>query len=143
MKICLFLVFLISIIGNGSSESQKIKTIFNLLEQICQGGFVVFLILELRSLEGESKILKLLDFLSIACSFAGIHTQGEVSRYFLALRVLKLTFLIKEFPALEEQTVQMKESLKLAGNIFLPVIVLILTYSIAGVHCFGGKHHLI
>ena len=73
----------------------------------------------------------------------GLHTQGEVSRYFLAIRTFKVRFFVKEIPALEEELQKFISSLKIASKILLPIVLLILIYSIAGLHCFGGKHHLI
>ena len=85
----------------------------------------------------------MLDILSILCSFGGLNTQHEISRYFLALRTFKVRFFVKEIPALEEELQKFTSSLKIAANILLPIVLLILIYSITGLHCFGGNCLLI
>ena len=130
-------------VGIGSTEPPE-STPFEILEQLCQSGFSVYLVLELYCGKTESKFYTILDILCIACSFGGIHTRGqEVSRWLLAIRALKARYIFKEFPALEEEMVRMRESYKLAANILLPVLLLILTYAIVGLHLFGGNCHLI
>ena len=138
-KIIIYVLFLIAMIGNGSTESQDTQKAFQILEQVCQGAFLVLFFLELILFEVESRAEKALDILSILCSFGGLHTQHEISRYFLALRTFKVRFFVKEIPALEEELQKFTSSLKIAANILLPVVLLILIYSIAGLHCFGGN----
>ena len=114
------------------------------MEQVCQGVFLIFFLLGLFSLENESKVLRAMDALSIVCTFVGIHTQQhEVSRYILALRIVKIRLFLKEVPALEEELQKFLSSLKVALKIVLPVACLIVVYSIVGLHLFGGNCHLI
>ena len=131
-------------LGKGSSKTPEIVSAFEVTEQICQGAFLVFFMLEMHGLEGGNKALKIIDVLSIISSFIGLHTQPhELSRYFLAFRVLKMIFVIKEIPALEVEGSKLIDSLKTASNLLLPIVLLILIYSIVGVHCFGGSRRLI
>ena len=116
---------------------------FEAVEQICQGGFLILLILELYSSGAEDKLLMILDTLSIVCSFLGIHTRPhEASRYFLAFRTLKIRLLVKLIPPLEEELNNSLAALKVASNILLLLFCLVLIYSIMGLHCFGGSDHL-
>ena len=55
MKIFIYVLLLVSIIGNGSSEKPGIKHIFQILEQVCQGAFLVLFFLELVLFEVESR----------------------------------------------------------------------------------------
>ena len=114
------------------------------MEQVSQGLFLVFLLLGLYSLEDQNKALAMMDVLSIVCTFVGIHTQQhEFSRYFLALRIIKIRIFLGEVPALEEEVQKFVASLRVALKIVLPVVCLIFIYSIVGLHIFGGNHHLI
>ena len=106
--------------------------------------FLVFFLLGLCSLEDESKTLRVMDILSIACTFVGLHTQQyEFSSYVLALRTLKIRVFLQEVPALEEEVEKFISSLKTALKIVLPVVCLIIIYSVVGLHLFGGSFHLI
>ena len=55
VKIIIYVLFLIAMIGNGSTESQDTQKAFLILEQVCQGAFLVLFFLELILFEVESR----------------------------------------------------------------------------------------
>ena len=55
IKVMIYVLFLIAMIGNGSAESQGTKKAFQILEQVCQGAFLVLFVLELILFEVESR----------------------------------------------------------------------------------------
>ena len=140
VKFLLYLLFLIAIVGSGSAD-QPVRTGFEITEQVCQGGFLIFLILEACAFGVGNKFFRAVDLLSVVSSFAGIHTQGsEISRYLLALRVLRVRLLLREILSLDGEMMKLGKSLKTAANVLLPIFFMILLYSVVGMHCFGGSH---
>ena len=56
IKIMIYVLFLIAMIGNGSTESQGTKKAFQIIEQVCQGGFLVLFALDFFAFKVESKV---------------------------------------------------------------------------------------
>ena len=98
------MIFLISIIGNGSTEDPSIQRGFRICEQFCQTAFMFVLILRLFAFGSNAVLSAVFDLLMVVCSFVGLNLQNEeVARYFLCARVLKLGCVFVEVPQLKRE----------------------------------------
>ena len=84
----------------------------------------------------------ILDFLTIASSFVGHHTAEDVNKYFLAIRALKVIFLIRDVPDLSEEMGIFMNSFKKASFILVPALCLIYVFTIVGLYSFLGIQSL-
>ena len=133
------MIFLISVIGNGSTRDPSIQMGFRISEQICQAIFLAILILRLLAFGSDAMASMVFDLLMAVCSFVGLNIQDqEVARYFLCARVLKLGCMFVEVPELKGEMEKLIKSLKMASSILLPTLLFIYIYAVVGLHCFSG-----
>ena len=92
----------------------------------------------------ENLLWNLLDFTTIVSTFIGFHVgNDDVGRYFLAIRVLKLVFLIKEVQFLNQEMKVFLSSFKKASYILVPALCLVYVFTIVGLYSFYGIRFLI
>lgn len=65
--------------------------------------------------------------------------EDSISRYFKALRTLRLLFLIKEIDIWNRPASDLMQALAKVGNILIPAIVIIYVYAVVGLYAFTGK----
>ena len=139
----LMIIFLVAVIGYGSSPNESAKNTFMIIEEVCQGLFLVRLVLKLIVLERSEIIWNLLDFLTIVSAFIGHNiSNDETGKYLLAIRALKLIFMIKEVQELNEEVGRFMSSFKKASYILVPALILIYIYAIIGLYSFLGIQFL-
>ena len=139
----LMIIFLVAVIGYGSSPNESAKNTFMIIEEVCQGLFLVRLVLKLIVLERSEIIWNLLDFLTIASAFIGHNiSNDETGKYLLAIRALKLIFMIKEVQEPNEEVGRFMSSFKKASYILVPALILIYIYAIIGLYSFLGIQFL-
>lgn len=104
---------------------------------------MVRLVLKLIVLERSEIIWNLLDFLTIVSAFIGHNiSNDETGKYLLAIRALKLIFMIKEVQELNEEVGRFMSSFKKASYILVPALILIYIYAIIGLYSFLGIQFL-
>lgn len=82
----------------------------------------------------------MIDFFSIIAGIIGCSiTEDEVSRYFKAVRTVKLLFLIKEVEILNKPASALMAALAKVGNILVPALVIIYVYAVVGLYTFTGN----
>lgn len=65
--------------------------------------------------------------------------EDSISRYFKALRTLRLLFLIKEIDIWNRPASDLMQALAKVGNILIPAIVIIYVYAVVGLYAFTGN----
>ena len=101
-------------------------------------------LLKVGSKERDGIFWIFLDFITIASSFIGLNISDiDVAKYFLAVRILKLIFIIKEIPNLNQEMIIFLSSLRKAVSILVPAIILTYIYAVVGLHFFSGIFLLI
>ena len=97
VNIVLLLSFTSLCIAIGSVDAPEAKEGLKIGEQVCQGIFLLLLILKLINQEQHEKMWLAIDLMTVAATFLGSYLQNEeVGRCFQALRTLRIAFLIKE-----------------------------------------------
>ena len=127
-----------AIVGYGSTDNETAKTVFMIMEDVCQGIFFIRLMLKIILLKNKEILWNLLDLTTIASTFLGFHLENGISRYFLAFRPLKLVFLIKEVSFLKEEMKIFSNSLRKASYILVPALCLVYVYTAIGLYSFHG-----
>ena len=64
--------------------------------------------------------------------------NDEISRYFKALRTLRLLYFIKELEFLNKPASDLMLALAKIGNLLIPAIVIIYVYAVVGLYAFAG-----
>ena len=138
--VLMLMLFLIAVIGNGSTKDTDLRDGFRRLEQVSQILFVAMEILRIYALGFQDKCGFCFSLFMATCTFVGLHVQNEeAARYFLSFRTLKLWGLFLEVPRLYEEIEKLKKSVKEALIILAPTFLFVYIYAIVGLHCFGGK----
>ena len=108
---------------------------------MCQGIFLLLFLVKLANHQQYEKLWLVVDLMTVVATFLGIHIQHEeVSRYFRAVRTLRIAFLIKEIEVLNQQMHILISSVKKASNVLVPALCLLYIYAAVGLYSFSGTY---
>ena len=143
-NVALLLSFTGLCIAIGSVDRAEAQKGLKVGEQICQGIFLLLLVIKLLSQQQQSKLWLAVDLLSVAATFLAVYVPNEeAARCLQALRTLRIAFLIKEVEVLNQQMRILASSVKKASNVLVPALCLLYIYAAAGLYSFSGTSFVI